>query len=491
MKYKVDLNNAQTKLLKEIVENYVKSGNYSNTQSIYDIKKKLGLSFQQIDQEIENLVKIEKILDEITIDGVKYYSITDTGLELYIKELASPTKELDRKIKDIIFKKIISKSIKDKKITIKDVYSDEYEPLTVHESVNTLFKEGFIRYEGDYIEPTERGYKNYIECFTETREPSVRQKMLLKGIIEILNDSIDDKPLGSKTLLELLGTEVSGATMRYDLAALEESGYLEKIQTSSGRLPSKEGYLYYYKNLMEHNISSNDEFLVIDEIFETSEIKKDAISKALNYISKITDSALIYFENKRKNEIEKFILEKLENGSYSLIALYSNGTVNSKLINFKNLEEKMVLLSLLSDIGNKYTDKGVYHIESYSKNVLKEKIYSYFKALEEADDRYLVSGILNVFGKSKFMKDKKVNDVYEFINDRKQVREKLEDLSGLIFGDDLDNTLSGSTLIVVPILDQYDNKEIGKLSLICPEKIKFKAKFILDYLAILIAKREV
>lgn len=57
------------------------------------------------------------------------------------------------------------------------------------------------------------------------------------------------KPVGSKVISKTL--KCSSATIRNEMASLEEAGLLEKTHTSSGRIPSEAGYRYYVDNLME------------------------------------------------------------------------------------------------------------------------------------------------------------------------------------------------------------------------------------------------
>ena len=62
-----------------------------------------------------------------------------------------------------------------------------------------------------------------------------RQEELLKEIVETYIQTF--RPVGSKSLIDKF--KVSSATIRNDMADLEELGYLEKEHTSSGRIPSK------------------------------------------------------------------------------------------------------------------------------------------------------------------------------------------------------------------------------------------------------------
>ena len=74
-----------------------------------------------------------------------------------------------------------------------------------------------------------------------------RQNQILKLIVESYVKQA--KPVSSNQILQDL--KCSSATVRSEMAFLEEEGLLEKTHTSSGRIPSEEGYRYYVDNLLE------------------------------------------------------------------------------------------------------------------------------------------------------------------------------------------------------------------------------------------------
>ncbi|MBI5841540.1 MAG: heat-inducible transcription repressor HrcA [Chloroflexi bacterium] len=79
---------------------------------------------------------------------------------------------------------------------------------------------------------------------------SERQKTLL---LLIIRDYIDSaQPVGSKRLAEHYHLDLSSATIRNEMAALTEMGYLHQPHTSAGRVPSEEGYRYFVSEMM-HN----------------------------------------------------------------------------------------------------------------------------------------------------------------------------------------------------------------------------------------------
>ncbi|EFR30879.1 heat-inducible transcriptional repressor HrcA [Eremococcus coleocola] len=75
-----------------------------------------------------------------------------------------------------------------------------------------------------------------------------RQKQILSLIIKYYG--LEEEPIGSKTLLNRSKLNVSPATVRNDMLALENEGYLLKAHSSSGRIPSNDGYRFYVNQLM-------------------------------------------------------------------------------------------------------------------------------------------------------------------------------------------------------------------------------------------------
>ena len=86
---------------------------------------------------------------------------------------------------------------------------------------------------------------------------SKRQEQLLKMIVE--NYIKQATPVSSKQLCKKL--KCSSATIRSEMANLEEAGLLEKTHTSSGRIPSQKGYRYYVDNLLKPRKMNGEDML--------------------------------------------------------------------------------------------------------------------------------------------------------------------------------------------------------------------------------------
>lgn len=96
-------------------------------------------------------------------------------------------------------------------------------------------------------------------------ELSDRCRLILKLVIQDYIDST--KPVASETLVRKYGLTFSSATVRNELAYLEEVGLLTHLHTSAGRIPTDAGYRYFVENLMERFGLSQTEQLTIQHQF--------------------------------------------------------------------------------------------------------------------------------------------------------------------------------------------------------------------------------
>ena len=79
-----------------------------------------------------------------------------------------------------------------------------------------------------------------------------RQKTLLLLIIRDYIESAQPQPIGSKRLAEHYHLDLSSATIRNEMSALTEMGYLRQPHTSAGRVPTEDGYRYFVSQMMNN-----------------------------------------------------------------------------------------------------------------------------------------------------------------------------------------------------------------------------------------------
>ena len=119
-------------------------------------------------------------------------------------------------------------------------------------------------------------------------ELSDRKKKILQIVVD---DYIDTAvPVSSKAISEKYMQNVSSATIRAELSALEELGYLTQLHTSSGRVPSSEAYKLYVTDLMVKDSLTKKELDYIKEIFlKKADNIENVFKNAVKVISELTD----------------------------------------------------------------------------------------------------------------------------------------------------------------------------------------------------------
>ena len=132
-------------------------------------------------------------------------------------------------------------------------------------------------------------------------ELSERKKKILQIVVD---DYIDTAvPVSSKAITEKYMSSISSATVRSELSALEELGYLTQLHTSSGRVPSPEAYKLYVSELMIKDKLTTKELKYIKNIFlEKTDNIENVLKNAVKVISELTDYTSVGVHSKGEND---------------------------------------------------------------------------------------------------------------------------------------------------------------------------------------------
>ena len=169
---------------------------------------------------------------------------------------------------------------------------------------------------------------------------SERKKKILSAVIETNVKSKSADAVSSKQLQEEYLPKLSSATIRNELNALEEMGYLTHLHTSSGRVPTKEGYEKYINELMHEKKLSAKEKEVIQSNFANKLLNiRDIIERSANTISKATNYASVVYSGPSINAVVKDIKLYPVSKSTQLVVVVTNEKVINELANLGTNDE--------------------------------------------------------------------------------------------------------------------------------------------------------
>lgn len=170
-----------------------------------------------------------------------------------------------------------------------------------------------------------------------------RKKQILKAIVDDYVETAE--PVGSKSLVERHQLKYSSATIRHEMAELEEMGYLEKPHTSAGRMPSDKGYRAYVDNLLSlPDLSGREAEDIRNFLLKNLDETRELIERAAEYLAGKTDYLSVALSPQYSDSsIEQIKIMMIEPGRAIVVLVLSAGVVHDRLIRIPAmLDEKQL-----------------------------------------------------------------------------------------------------------------------------------------------------
>lgn len=259
-----------------------------------------------------------------------------------------------------------------------------------------------------------------------------RRDQILKLIVEHFIKTA--QPVGSKTLIEEYHLKYSSATIRNEMYALEQLGYLEKTHSSSGRVPSAEGYRFYCEYLRDRNIDDQFKIMVQDILKEKSKSIDEIIKSSCQILSHMTNLVSVVLGPDVKKELLASIqFIPLSLTSASVIFVTNQGYVENRTFVVSDnvsMNDLKSCLQLLNDrlVGTPISD--LLDKMTALKPVLSEYIIQHdivYRAVMEAFIKFANERI-SLYGKNELLNQPEFNSSTETIKKMIQLLESPNEL---------------------------------------------------------------
>ncbi len=269
---------------------------------------------------------------------------------------------------------------------------------------------------------------------------SDRKKKILQLVVD---DYITTaQPVSSKSITEKYLTNVSSATVRSELAQLEELGYLMQPHTSSGRVPSIEAYKLYVTELMDKSKLTAKELGFIKSAFtEHADNLETVVQNAVKVISELTDYTSVgCTAHSEKDVIVKLDIFRYKQNQALLLIVTENTLIRDKFIDIpetmtdKQIKEASEMLSGLL-VGKEFSQ--VIQIEKTVTDEFKGYREIFDRVMEAIED-YIVNSKPEVImeGEGKILNHPEYNDTEKVKNFLSVVNSKEKIASLLAEGSD-------------------------------------------------------
>ena len=158
-----------------------------------------------------------------------------------------------------------------------------------------------------------------------------RQLEILKAIVDEYVAS--EEPVGSKTLSERSGLGVSPATIRNEMAVLEDAGLITQPHTSAGRIPTNKGYRVFVDQLAEIKPLSNAERKAIENFLDGATDLDDVISRTVRLLAQVTKQvAVVQYPSLIKAKVRHIELVLLNTTRAMIVLITDAGRVEQRMV---------------------------------------------------------------------------------------------------------------------------------------------------------------
>ena len=233
-----------------------------------------------------------------------------------------------------------------------------------------------------------------------------RKLIILQAIIR--NYLETGEPVGSRTISKLADLNLSSATIRNEMADLEEMGYILQPHTSAGRIPSDKGYRLYVDTMMEAKTRE------VEELKETLLEKADKIDLVLKQAAKVLAAntnyaSMISAPNYRRNKLKFIQLSKVDLGKLLAVIVVEGNVIKNHIIKITDGLDDETLLKLNILLNTHLNGLSIEEISLGMIKTLKQQAGTYsaivgevIEAVGEAikadeDLEIYTSGAMNIF----------------------------------------------------------------------------------------------
>jgi heat-inducible transcriptional repressor len=325
-----------------------------------------------------------------------------------------------------------------------------------------------------------------------------RQRLILNAIIDNYIHSAE--PVGSRTISKREDIGFSSATIRNEMADLEELGYLEQPHTSAGRVPSTKGYRFYVDNLIQPQHLTEQELSNIKNVFaERINHMEQVIESTASILSQVTNyTAIVLGPEIFEHRLKHIQIVPLNETQAVAIIVTHTGRVENKLLELPVGIHPAEIEKLVNILNSKLTDVPLWqlrqrlyqeiavemrrHVEQYEEMLhMLEKSFN-----KEEADRVFLRGATKIMNQPEFRDVEKVRDILELFERSDQLIRLFDSPGeGMQIRIGQENDMDAMKQCSIVTTSYYlGGKPVGMVGILGPTRMEYgKVIAVLDYLA--------
>ena len=321
------------------------------------------------------------------------------------------------------------------------------------------------------------------------KELSERKKVILKALVEAHIEG--GEPVGSKYIVQNNLLACSSATIRNEMAELEQMGYLVQPHTSAGRVPSELGYRFYVDSLVEQYEKTTTEVVQINQLLKAKMAEIDQILETASRLaSSMTNYTGIAIKPKASSAtMQKFEVVSIDVNTFAIIMITPNGVVKTKKVSTYSAvsAEALKKLGLLMNeclcglSADMITLPTIMEMESvmgeaaFLVNLSVKAVYEVMHELDGGEMKY--SGINHLLKYPEYSDTQQFGQLLGTLEDQNEIldlvsKNQSDEINVLIGSESPVQVMNNSSLVFKPI--KKDGKTIGVIGVLGPRRMNYK-----------------
>lgn len=262
-----------------------------------------------------------------------------------------------------------------------------------------------------------------------------RKKIILQAVIR--NYLETGEPVGSRTISKYTDLNLSSATIRNEMADLEEMGYIVQPHTSAGRIPSDQGYRFYVDALMSEK---EREVVEMKELMVQRQDKMETLLKQIvRVLAQNTQYAtMISAPQSRKNKLKFIQLSRVDEQQLLAVVVSEGNVIKNNILHVKEdlsdetlLKLNILLNTNLNGLSIDEINLGMIAVLKQQAGIHSDIVSEVIDALAEAlraeeDLEVYTSGTNNIFRYPELADQRKASELITAFEEKQALGELLQ-----------------------------------------------------------------
>lgn len=314
-----------------------------------------------------------------------------------------------------------------------------------------------------------------------------RKKRILESIIRDYVETAE--PVGSRAMVRKHALRISAATVRNEMADLEEMGYLEQPHTSAGRIPSEKGFRYYVDCMMEKELPGDEEVEMLQQAISGNQDDwNNLVQNIARFIAQVTNyAAFVIVPSVKISQFQYMQIVPLQDNQALMVLVTDVGIIMHRKISIPVSVTKEDLQCISEAFTGVFKGKNLVDMSRSDLQSIRDKMVRRRKVMDmvlealhvliegSSEEKVVISGALNILNEPEFKDTEKIKKILSILAQdgtlKEVIPEQIRDDVDIRIGQE--NNIQDIKEMSLVYAGYRMSGDMGKIGLIGPVRMEY------------------